>query len=258
MKYKIITAITTKNEDWIIDKTLKVVSEFSDEIIVYDDGSTDRTKEICLSYDKVKWYERPLHDWWKREEALQRKELIDLLQKHNPDYVFLLDADEIPTPKVINFINNIDKNVNLWSVRMINLWKNEDNYRIDRFRTSNGSNINWDPFSEDAWRKYVFMKYDSNINYYYDITLQSGGCSDYHPAPNNTPKPHVKTEDFYILHYGKISKDYVSGESDKFYAKIAQCWGKGTYEERLKHNTICRVEGNIQLKTVLKEWKWKI
>ena len=45
--YNLIAGITTKNEEWIIDKTLNAVTQFCDKVVVYDDGSEDKTEEIC-------------------------------------------------------------------------------------------------------------------------------------------------------------------------------------------------------------------
>ena len=42
--------LTTKNEEWIVGKTLKVLSIFCDKIIILDDNSSDKTKEICESF----------------------------------------------------------------------------------------------------------------------------------------------------------------------------------------------------------------
>ena len=95
----VISGITTKNDDWIIEKTLSVVNKFCDTIVVYDDGSTDKTEEICRSFSNVSWYVRPSHDPLIREEAKQRLELIDILRKYESEYILLLDSDEIPTPR---------------------------------------------------------------------------------------------------------------------------------------------------------------
>ena len=58
MKYNVVAAITTKNEEWIINKTLSVLIKFCDKIVILDDNSEDNTKEVCLSFDKVEWNAR--------------------------------------------------------------------------------------------------------------------------------------------------------------------------------------------------------
>jgi len=259
MKHKIVAGLTTKNEEWIVAKTINCLTKFCDSIIVYDDGSDDRTEEICRSYEKVKWYTRPPHDPLKREEALQRFELINILKKHDLDYALLLDADEIPTPSIVNFINNIDEDVHLWQARMINLWGSEKHYRVDSFKTEHGAQVNWDPFLSNSWKKYPFLKFDKNFDYTYNLKVQKGGCSRYHPSPENVPNPVKFQEDFYIIHYGKIAPSFLSGERLKFYARIEEMAGKGTYESRLKHHQVCsglNPYGETKLKECKKEWFW--
>ena len=53
MKYNLVAAIPVKDEEWIIGKTLDSLSRFCNKIVVQDDGSLDKTKEICESFDKV-------------------------------------------------------------------------------------------------------------------------------------------------------------------------------------------------------------
>ena len=53
MKYKIVACIPAKNEEFCIEKVLKVLSLFCYKIIVNDDNSTDKTQDICKKFEKV-------------------------------------------------------------------------------------------------------------------------------------------------------------------------------------------------------------
>ena len=256
MKYNLVAALTTKNEDWIIDKTLRSLSQYCDEIIVYDDGSDDDTEKICRSYDKVTWKVRDGHDPLTREEAKQRLELINLVREYDPDYVLLLDADEIPTPSIINFLDNADNNINLWRCRMINLWEDESKYRVDSYKTKFNTGVSWNPFLENAWVKYPLLKYDKNMQYQYDLSVQKGGCSQYHPAPENVSAPIGQQEDFYIIHYGKIAPDYFNEDRLKFYAAIESKDGKGSFDQRLEWHQEHNRTDTLQTVETKKEWFW--
>ena len=256
---KLICGITTKNEEWIIGKTLSVLTKFCDKIIILDDNSTDKTEKICKSFSKVEFIKRkPRKNIWDRKEAEGLNELFLNCGKYNPEYILFLDADEIPTPSFLNFFNNINKNVEAWCIRMINLQKNENHFRIDNFKTKNGTNINNDPFFNNGWRKTVLLKYNSNKKYIYNLQIQKGGTSKFHPLPLNLEKVE-NTEKFYIIHYGKINKKYMNGEKDRFYALIESKNGKGTYEERLLHHKMCRTGAGPNgpvYKKCKKEWFW--
>lgn len=252
---KLIAGITTKNEEWIVGKTLKALSSFCDRVVVYDDGSTDSTEKICKSFENVDWYIRPEHDPLVREEAKQRLELIGILRNYDPEMVLLLDADEIPTPSIVNFINNCDDSTS-WKVRMINLWGDESAYRCDSYTTPTGVNVNFDPFLDNSWAKYPLMKFDKNFNYNYDLTVQKGGCSQFHPSPENLPGKIGRTDDFYVIHYGTISKNYLDGSKHEFYSKIEEKWGKGSYETRLQHHKDCSRPELAKTNKTNPDWFW--
>lgn len=256
---KIVAALTAKDEDWIIKKTLSVLNKFCDKIIILDDNSTDNTEKICRSFEKVDWHVRKKRtNIWERKEAEGLNECFTLAAKHNPDYILMLDADEIPTPSFINFINNIDTSVSAWCIRMINLQPDINHYRTDNFFTSGGIRINNDPFGGRGWRKTVLIKYDENFNYTYNFNIQKGGTSQYHPAPQNLKNVKL-TEDFYVIHYGRLGQKYKSGEKNRFYSLIESRDGKGTYENRLKHHEECRTKTGINgmgVKKCLSEWFW--
>lgn len=258
MKYNVVCGITTKDEEWIIEKTLNAVNEFCDSIIVYDDGSTDKTEEICKSFDKVIWKVRPPHNQFLWGLSIQKLELIELLKPQQPDYVLLLDADEIPTPSIIPFIENIDESTTSWRIRMVNLYGSEDTYRSDKFTSLGGSKINHDPFGKEFWGKYPLFKFNYNKSYTYDLGVQIGGCSRHYPAPNNLDGKIIQTDDFYLIHYNFLSEFYLSGKKHEFYARVEEEWGKGSFEERLKHHTSCIGLEHLKLSPTQKEWFWEI
>ena len=261
MKYKIVAGLRTKDEDWIIDKTLSSLGNFCDTVVVYDDFSTDNTEEICRSYNFVEWRQSAPRDPYVWNAGQQATELLGFVENHDPDYMFILDADEIPTPSVMNFFDNVDESVNLWKTRMINLFGDKQHYRVDKYTTSFGANINWNPFSPNAWYKYPLIKYDRSIKYsYHPLKVGLGSFGPVHPAPNNTPTPHAQTEEFYIIHYGKISPSFLSGDKQKFYAKNDEIMGKGTYEARLSHHMGCSGFSNDEPLTLIEcnnDWFWE-
>ena len=255
MKHKVVCGITTKDEDWIIEKTINAVNEFCDSIIVYDDGSTDKTEEICKSFDKVIWKVRPPHNPFQREEAKQRFELIELLKLEQPDYVLLLDADEIPTPSIIPFIENMDESVTSWRIRMVNLYGSEDTYRCDAF-TGRGGKVDHNPFGKEFWGKYPLFKFNYNKNYTYNLSAQKGACSLHHPAPKNLDGKLSQTDGFYLIHYNFLSEFYLSGKKHEFYAKIEEFWRKTPFEARLKHHQSSIGLEHLKLSPTKKEWFW--
>lgn len=129
--------IITKNEEKNILRCLESVEAFCDEIIVLDSFSTDRTKDVCSGYSKVKFFERAFDDY------IQQKNFANSLVESN--YILSLDADEYADSSLqkliesreyetygavqflrINFIENFSVRYGLWSRDVkIRLWKKE-------------------------------------------------------------------------------------------------------------------------------------
>lgn len=92
MSHKTLSVIIIcKNEERVIEQTLKSVQGWADEIVVMDSGSTDRTVEIAKKYtDKIF-----VTDW--PGYGVQKNRALD---KATSDWILSIDADEVVTDKL--------------------------------------------------------------------------------------------------------------------------------------------------------------
>jgi glycosyltransferase involved in cell wall biosynthesis len=81
--------VTTLNEEQNIAECIESLL-WCDEILVVDSFSTDRTAEICRSYDKVRFYQRTYFG-----SAAQKNWAMDQVES---DWILIFDADERCTP----------------------------------------------------------------------------------------------------------------------------------------------------------------
>jgi glycosyltransferase involved in cell wall biosynthesis len=117
---KITAIIPTFNESIHIREAIKSVS-WADEIIVVDSFSTDGTQEIVKKeFPQVKLL---IHEYI--NSAAQKNWTIP--QASHP-WIFLLDADERPTPELVNEIKNILKDGTSHAA----FWINRTNYFMEK------------------------------------------------------------------------------------------------------------------------------
>ena len=84
-------SIITLNEEKNLERTLKSVQDFADEIVIVDSGSTDKTEEIAKKFGAKFVYQE-----WLGYGA-QRNKAIDLATS---DWVLNIDADEEISPEL--------------------------------------------------------------------------------------------------------------------------------------------------------------
>jgi hypothetical protein len=91
----VICVTPVKNEEWILDRFLRCAAMWADHIIVLDQGSTDRSREIAASHQKVRLIvdDDPRFDELRR----QRKLLAAAREIPGRRLVMALDADEALT-----------------------------------------------------------------------------------------------------------------------------------------------------------------
>jgi glycosyltransferase involved in cell wall biosynthesis len=91
------TILITRNEQENLDRCLHSVF-WSHEIVIVDSGSTDRTREIALSY-KANFYPEP----WKGYTAQKNS----ALEKASSEWILSIDADEDLPPETQQKIQEI-------------------------------------------------------------------------------------------------------------------------------------------------------
>jgi len=119
---KITAIIPTFNEEVHIKAAIESVL-WCDEIIVVDSFSTDKTVEIVKSFPQVRLLE---HEY--EHSAAQKNWTIP---QASSKWIFLLDADERPTPELVDEIKDIVKSDSQYSGFWIYRRNNFMGKRID-------------------------------------------------------------------------------------------------------------------------------
>lgn len=132
--------IITLNEEKNIKRCLDSVIDISDDIIVVDSGSKDRTVEICKTYKNLRPFENKFIDY------SQQRNFGTSLSKYN--YILNIDADECLSNELKNSILNlkIDDNENIV-------------YSFNRLNHYCGKPIKYSGFYPDIKRKFWNKNY---------------------------------------------------------------------------------------------------
>lgn len=77
--------IITKNEERNIRRCLESVKDITDDIVVFDSGSTDRTKSICSEYG-VRFFQHDFKDFSNQKNLASREAKYD--------WILSIDSDE--------------------------------------------------------------------------------------------------------------------------------------------------------------------
>lgn len=94
----ISAVILTKNSEKYLDEILAQLIPL-DEVLIYDNGSTDRTFEIAKKYSNVTLVQAPFEGF-----GLMRNKAAKLAKN---DWILRLDSDEVPTNEVIKYLQTL-------------------------------------------------------------------------------------------------------------------------------------------------------
>jgi len=121
-----------KNESRWLPTTFESLKEISTEIIVLDDGSTDKTLEICK---KCPYVVKIIHqEKLPFDETRDKNKLLDASLKRNPDFILTIDGDESFVPgseKIIFSEIELNPNVNVFEFQELFVWDKPNQYRCD-------------------------------------------------------------------------------------------------------------------------------
>ncbi len=93
----VICLTPVKDEAWVIERFLLAASSWADAIVVADQGSTDGSREIAASFEKVVLVDNPDPEY---NEGRRQRLLIDSARRWaagRPAVLLALDADELLT-----------------------------------------------------------------------------------------------------------------------------------------------------------------
>ncbi|MGI0010783.1 MAG: glycosyltransferase [Nitrosopumilaceae archaeon] len=127
----IIAMLRLKNEERWIRKTLDVLSEICSGIVILDE-STDNTPKICESFSKVIEIHRQSLSF---DEVRDKNTLLKIALKHNPDYIFVIDGDEIISPNskkiFLEELTVIYPEADIFEFQSLYIWDEPNKYRYD-------------------------------------------------------------------------------------------------------------------------------
>jgi glycosyltransferase involved in cell wall biosynthesis len=134
---KIITLVPIKNEAYILKTFLENVSRFSDYIIIADQHSTDGSREIAQSFEKVILID---NDAQGHNNSVRWKLLEEARKIPGNNFMIALDADEMISPDWVGSIKkrfgaggeNLKQTPSTaFSFEWIQLWNSFEEYRVD-------------------------------------------------------------------------------------------------------------------------------
>lgn len=215
-----------RNEaDRYLTRVLDHLSQYVDNIVIFDDASTDNTPDICESYNKATVIRLNNHGF--ANEWVLRKFCWDETLKTNPDWILAIDADEIFEDKAITEMRRIIEipNVDAWSFRLYDLWGSEEYYRDDNF---------W--CAHNQYRIFL-IKNLPNVNYVWSMMPVHCGR-----VPCNIGYAHrIAQSDLRLKHYGWANAD----EHIKKFNRYMEWDGQGRYGNLAQYYSILDKSPNL-------------
>ncbi|GKU80702.1 glycosyltransferase [Niallia sp. NCCP-28] len=181
------------NEEFFLPLYLESVSEFADEVVILDGGSTDKSLEIIRDYQQkmnIVLFEKkqnglPYTDDW--NESAARNFLLD---QAKGKWIAAIDADEIFDDRIRTILPGLMKkrNINILEFPFIDFWK--DPWTI---RTNVINDAHWSNSKIRIWRNHIGIRYQEQ-KHHCGLELNGRSIFDY-------PRHYVKEVTLHHYHY---------------------------------------------------------
>jgi glycosyltransferase involved in cell wall biosynthesis len=123
--------LRVKDAEHHIETCLRSLSGLVDEIAILDDGSTDRTVELCRQFPKVTrllcWPKSFFH------EGLDRNVVLAMVKDTRPEWILCMDVDEVFESRAQEVLPHLTSHPDAagWGFRMYHFWRGHTHYRVD-------------------------------------------------------------------------------------------------------------------------------
>jgi glycosyltransferase involved in cell wall biosynthesis len=236
---RILALMIVRNEDWIIERTLRVLLAFCDHIIVADHNSTDKTKEILKKYSPQVIAIEPQD---RKFSTKLRWQLLDVARDFaGNNFIFVPDADEIFTanilkPETLSELTDVKPGTGI-EIQYIHLWRSPVLWRNDK--STWGPRLFW---KGRAFRDDRIMKY-APITGHLDHNSSMPFCSQ-----------NQRYENVKILHYQFVLFDRMLAKQ-RWYRAIEAYESDTDQADRInQYYIITRDERQVILEPIRPEW----
>lgn len=215
-KLKLVGFMQVYNESKAgnLRRSLTALKEVCDDIVIYDDGSTDDSVTVAKEFTP-NVITSDTNDF--KREIFHKQQLLDFALSLKPDWVVWLDADEVfdrtgelgGVRALCQYGN--ENGIDGFSMLEYNLWKGMTHYRVDKLWFKN--------WQVRLWRNNGRLKYD----------LKDGLHNMMYPEG----MANIHRSDIKIVHYGFSSEEKVK-QKYELYKSHGQA---GEWLERIADET---------------------
>lgn len=220
-KRKLVVLAQTYNEERFIGRYLEEAGKIADGIVLFDDGSTDRTVELAVHPKLFLVVRREKNKGFNDLE--NRNFLLSIAESLPSEWFLFLDADEVVEGSYHRKFEKLlqRKDVDVVELRIAQLWNDEQHFRTDIPDSQDG--IRYTP---KLFRKRRGMRMLSDRQLHFKL------------APYTTNR--IGKTEVLILHYGNIDAERRRMRYERYCREDPGRIYQPSYEHLLAENAVTR------------------